>query len=69
MAYVQKPRRYKKGFTGCKVEKKEPTPTGLGITSKAIINGDITQIDLPVSQISGLLKADKVLGKIKGIDF
>jgi len=43
--------------------------TRLGVTSKAIITGDITQIDLPPSDKSGLLEATDILGKIKGIEF
>ena len=41
--------------------------TRLGVTSKAIITGDITQIDLDKNETSGLLDAIKVLNKIKGI--
>ncbi len=43
--------------------------TRLGVTSKAIITGDITQIDLPPSDKSGLLEATHILGKVKGIEF
>tara|TARA_B100000029_G_scaffold516441_1_gene629860 strand:- start:904 stop:1863 length:960 start_codon:yes stop_codon:yes gene_type:complete len=43
--------------------------TRLGVTSKSIITGDITQIDLPSNEISGLIDATKVLNKIKGISF
>ena len=43
--------------------------TRLGVTSKAIITGDITQIDLPPSDKSGLSDAAKFLNKVKGIDF
>ena len=43
--------------------------TRLGIGSKAVINGDITQIDLPSGAKSGLLEAMRVLKGIKGIDF
>ena len=43
--------------------------TRLGVTSKAIITGDITQIDLPPSDKSGLLEATQILGKVKGIEF
>lgn len=41
--------------------------TRLGINGKMIITGDITQIDLPHTQQSGLLHAMKVLKHIKGI--
>ena len=43
--------------------------TRLGVTSKSIITGDITQIDLPTNEISGLIDATKVLYEIKGISF
>ena len=43
--------------------------TRLGVTSKAIITGDITQIDLPANDNSGLIDAVKVLIKIDGISF
>jgi len=41
--------------------------TRLGINGKMIITGDITQIDLPSSQESGLIYSLKVLRHIKGI--
>jgi phosphate starvation-inducible PhoH-like protein len=43
--------------------------TRMGRTAKFIVTGDVTQIDLPRNQASGLLQADKLLNKIKGIDF
>ena len=43
--------------------------TRIGVSSKAIITGDVTQIDLPNNQNSGLLDARKILKKIKGICF
>ena len=43
--------------------------TRIGVTSKAIITGDVTQIDLPDNQNSGLLDARKILKKIEGICF
>ena len=43
--------------------------TRLGVTSRAIITGDITQIDLPPSDKSGLAEATRILSKIKGIKF
>jgi len=43
--------------------------TRIGVTSKAIITGDITQIDLNLNEISGLVHASSILNKIKGIDF
>ena len=43
--------------------------TRLGFGSKAVITGDITQIDLPTGRASGLTEAMKVVGKIEGIAF
>ncbi len=43
--------------------------TRLGSSSKAIITGDITQIDLPKKSSSGLVNIESILKNIKGIDF
>lgn len=43
--------------------------TRLGFNSKAVITGDITQIDLPVDRGSGLIHAAKILKKVRGISF
>ncbi|MEI6595213.1 MAG: PhoH family protein [Bacteroidota bacterium] len=43
--------------------------TRMGPSAKFIITGDLTQIDLPKAQQSGLLKAVKILKEIDGIDF
>jgi len=43
--------------------------TRLGFDSKAVITGDITQIDLPASTASGLIQIQEVLSGIKGIAF
>ncbi len=43
--------------------------TRLGINSKAIITGDVTQIDLPNEVDSGLTNSPKILHDIKGISF
>jgi phosphate starvation-inducible PhoH-like protein len=43
--------------------------TRLGLNSKAIITGDITQIDLPKEIDSGLTNSPKILNDIKGISF
>jgi phosphate starvation-inducible protein PhoH and related proteins len=43
--------------------------TRMGRSSKFVITGDITQIDLPRNQNSGLVQATKILKNIKGIDF
>jgi phosphate starvation-inducible PhoH-like protein len=41
--------------------------TRMGPSAKVIITGDMSQVDLPAKQTSGLLKATKILSKIKGI--
>ena len=43
--------------------------TRLGFGSKAVITGDVTQIDLPVGRTSGLVEAMKVVRRIEGIAF
>ena len=43
--------------------------TRIGFSSKAVITGDITQIDLPVDKPSGLIEAKKILQGIEGINF
>ncbi len=43
--------------------------TRLGFGSKAVVTGDITQIDLPRGKKSGLVDAIKVLDKVEGIEF
>jgi phosphate starvation-inducible PhoH-like protein len=43
--------------------------TRLGFGSKAVITGDVTQIDLPTGRTSGLVEAMKVVSSIEGISF
>lgn len=43
--------------------------TRLGFNSKAVVTGDITQIDLPPERASGLLEVQKILTNTKGIKF
>ncbi|RLE23414.1 MAG: hypothetical protein DRJ08_02610 [Acidobacteria bacterium] len=43
--------------------------TRIGFRSKAIVTGDITQIDLPVRKKSGLVEAREILQGIEGIRF
>ena len=43
--------------------------TRLGFGSKAIITGDITQIDLPKGKFSGLVEVSEILKNIRGIEF
>ncbi len=43
--------------------------TRLGFGSKAVVTGDITQVDLPPGRTSGLIEAMDVVGKVEGIEF
>ena len=43
--------------------------TRLGFGSKAVVTGDITQIDLPAGRLSGLVDALNVVGQVEGIAF
>jgi phosphate starvation-inducible protein PhoH and related proteins len=43
--------------------------TRIGFDSRAVITGDITQVDLPVKKQSGLLEARNILKRIDGIAF
>ena len=43
--------------------------TRMGMNTKMIVTGDMTQIDLPPSQMSGLVQAMKILKDVKGISF
>jgi phosphate starvation-inducible PhoH-like protein len=43
--------------------------TRIGFNSKAVITGDITQIDLPSHKVSGLVEAKAILDEIDGIEF
>ncbi len=43
--------------------------TRLGANSKSVVTGDITQIDLPLNAISGLVEIQSVLRKIEGVAF
>jgi len=43
--------------------------TRLGFGSQTVITGDITQVDLPRDEYSGLIEIQKILGNIKGISF
>lgn len=42
--------------------------TRLGFGSKAVVTGDVTQIDLPKGRFSGLIEASRILSGIEGID-
>jgi phosphate starvation-inducible PhoH-like protein len=43
--------------------------TRLGFNAKMVITGDITQVDLPSSRVSGLVEAQSVLRGVEGIEF
>jgi phosphate starvation-inducible PhoH-like protein len=43
--------------------------TRLGFGSKVVVTGDVTQIDLPREQASGLIQVQNILGSIEGIEF
>jgi len=43
--------------------------TRLGFNSKAVVTGDVTQVDLPVGTASGLIHASEILQNIEGIAF
>ena len=43
--------------------------TRIGFGSKAVITGDITQIDLPAGRRSGLVEAQRVVANVEGIEF
>ncbi len=43
--------------------------TRIGFGSRAVVTGDITQIDLPAGQVSGLKNAIRILGEVEGIGF
>ena len=43
--------------------------TRIGEGSKAVVTGDITQIDLPPDKSSGLKKVKKILSDVQGISF
>jgi phosphate starvation-inducible PhoH-like protein len=41
--------------------------TRIGFGAKAVVTGDVSQIDLPKEQLSGLIDAERVLRRVKGI--
>lgn len=53
----------------CTVGQMKMFLTRLGVNSKAIITGDITQIDLKKGNTSGLVEIQKILKKVEGIEF
>ncbi len=51
------------------VEQMKMFLTRLGYSSKTVVTGDVTQVDLPVGKLSGLSHARKILGQVDGIAF
>src|SRR5438309_2071163 len=43
--------------------------TRIGYNSKAVITGDVTQIDLPPGKMSGLVEVERVIFGVEGISF
>ncbi len=43
--------------------------TRIGVNSRVVITGDKTQIDLPRSQVSGLIQVEEILKEVDGIEF
>ena len=43
--------------------------TRLGFNAKAVVTGDITQVDLPADRVSGLIEVEHILREIPGIQF
>ena len=43
--------------------------TRIGFGSKAVITGDVTQVDLPTGKRSGLIEAERILSNLDGIEF
>ncbi|HXM36429.1 MAG TPA: PhoH family protein [Pyrinomonadaceae bacterium] len=43
--------------------------TRIGFGSKAVITGDVTQVDLPTGKRSGLIEAQRILANVEGIEF
>src|SRR4026209_2827703 len=50
-------------------EKMKMLLTRIGFGSKAVITGDVTQVDLPTGKRSGLIEAERVLCNLAGIEF
>jgi len=43
--------------------------TRMGTGSRMVVTGDVTQIDLPTGKTSGLIEAQRILSKVKGVEF
>ncbi len=53
----------------CTAQQMKMFLTRMGIHSKTVVTGDITQIDLPQGQVSGLVHASRVLEGVQGVAF
>ena len=53
----------------CTSEQMKMFLTRMGLNSKAVVTGDITQIDLPRGQQSGLVQATEILADVKDLSF
>jgi phosphate starvation-inducible PhoH-like protein len=51
------------------VEQMKMFLTRIGFGAKAVVTGDVSQIDLPRTQLSGLIDAERVLKRVNGIAF
>jgi phosphate starvation-inducible PhoH-like protein len=51
----------------CTHEQMKMFLTRLGVNSRAVITGDVTQVDLPSNTKSGLINAVKILQNIRGV--
>ena len=49
------------------VEQMKMFLTRIGFGTKAVINGDVSQIDLPSGTVSGLIDAERILRRVRGI--
>jgi phosphate starvation-inducible PhoH-like protein len=43
--------------------------TRIGYNTKVVVTGDVTQIDLPLGKMSGLVEAEKIISGVEGISF
>jgi phosphate starvation-inducible PhoH-like protein len=53
----------------CTTEQMKMFLTRLGFDSRAVVTGDVTQVDLPAGKVSGLVDAERILKGISGIHF
>jgi phosphate starvation-inducible PhoH-like protein len=43
--------------------------TRMGVHSRCVVTGDVTQVDLPPGEVSGLIHAEEILRGVKGLTF